>query len=440
MLHLLRPRSGRYRGNQIAALLADTALPLLLPARRSPLPAQAGLGTAFALRGSEVRRKESLLPSELQSPQLHNVSFQRASRHPRGPSCTWAHPCSSWREALVLWGRDKVAFAHDRPLHLSAKRTCSFLRTDSRAGWVGLAKAALVRCPFCWASGGSTPEDIFKRERQELGVGQCLGKFWRWSFSRSSCPLTLGLAGVVWWRGERLQEAVRVGTCSLLFPSPGGSRARDSNTSCLFRNKATRRPTMAPTTSYSSSTATVSTPSSVCRCHTGPFQGKHLTFVQVACRQSQVQGDWGGLVRAVGGQEGWGRGWSLPPGPFCLWAALGSFLGLAPQQGQLGALQEKLLGSLPCAHRLPTGVRTEQDLYVRLIDSVTKQVSLWCTGLLLCRTSSDLSPPFPDLLPRSTNSWVRLHMPLNIHSHLVHYEKKMFPSLLNCSVSFWVGK
>lgn len=64
----------------------------------------------------------------------------------------------------------------------------------------------------------------------------------------------------------------------------------------------------------------------------------------------------------------------MPPGPFSLLAALGSFLSLALQQGLLGVPQEKL----PCltlSHHLPTGVRTEQDLYVRLIDSVTKQVS-----------------------------------------------------------------
>lgn len=38
----------------------------------------------------------------------------------------------------------------------------------------------------------------------------------------------------------------------------GDWKARESNAACLFRNKATRRPTMALTTSYSSSTATVS--------------------------------------------------------------------------------------------------------------------------------------------------------------------------------------
>lgn len=130
--------------------------------------------------------------------------------------------------------------------------------------WLGHRGVALLR--------------IFLRERDRLGEGQVakwqsLGKVWPWSFSRSFCPLT-------WAEPESFQvvgRGVKGGRrrcrdCSLLFPSSGGSKTRDSSITCLCRNKAMRRPTMAPTTSYSSSIATVSAPSSVSKCHPGPFK------------------------------------------------------------------------------------------------------------------------------------------------------------------------
>lgn len=59
------------------------------------------------------------------------------------------------------------------------------------------------------------------------------------------CPLTPGTG----W-GEVVQN---------LFLSRGGGFTKKYKKGfCIFRNKATRRPIMAPITSYSSSTATVS--------------------------------------------------------------------------------------------------------------------------------------------------------------------------------------
>lgn len=126
----------------------DTA-PTLAP--RAPLPAQ-----AFDLRGSEARPKESLLPSELPPPQLHDVSLEQASRRPEVPLAPGPIPAARGRlEALVLWGRDKVAPAYDRPLHLSAKTTSNFLRADTWAGWVGTGKGDVGAVPLFWASEGS---------------------------------------------------------------------------------------------------------------------------------------------------------------------------------------------------------------------------------------------------------------------------------------------
>lgn len=78
----------------------------------------------------------------------------------------------------------------------------------------------------------------------------------------------------------------------------------------------------------------------------------------------------------------------------------------------------------------PAGVRTEQDLYVRLIDSVTKQVSLAVhsppppLGLRVLH-----SPPSPPSLSVFEISWVTVHSPSASTDILSSLEKDFFPSL-----------
>lgn len=135
-----------------------------------------------------------------------------------------------------------------------------------RVGW-GLFKGILERCPIVASQGRGchTSEDIFKGEGERGcrgSSGPSPSKFQRLASGRRSCPLTWGWAGgcskLPSERGK--VGGRRGGVRSLVFPSLGGEcwKARDSNAACLFRNKATRRPTTAPTISYSSSTAMVS--------------------------------------------------------------------------------------------------------------------------------------------------------------------------------------
>lgn len=155
--------------------------------------------------------------------------------------------------------------------------------------------------------------------------------------------------------GERRLENCRdvLSPLSLLWEKKGLKR-------CLFffRNKAMRRPTTAPTTSYSSSTATVSALLPVCGgiC-TCPFQRKQLTLSRSLAgslrpRESRALGS-SDRARGKGGC-------SLPLGLFSLPAAAapGDFLGLVACLGQVGGLGGALRPSsracsLPC--RRPHG-------------------------------------------------------------------------------------
>lgn len=143
----------------------------------------------------------------------------------------------------------------------------------------------------------------------------------------------------------------------------------------FFRNKATRRPTTAPTTSYSSSTATVSALLPLCGgIRTCPFQRKLLTLSRSLAGSLRPRES-----RALGGSDkarGMG-GCSLPLGLFSLPAGprpLATSWAWSQAWDRLGG-REGLCGPHPVPVPSPAGVRTEQDLYVRLIDSVTKQVS-----------------------------------------------------------------
>lgn len=159
-----------------------------------------------------------------------------------------------------------------------------------------------------------------------------LRKVWKWSYGRSSCPLTQDWAGgcsKLPGRGEERQlENCRdvLSPLSLLW---GAGKKGIQTLPIFFRNKATRRPTTAPTTNYSSSTAMVSALLPLCGgIRTCPFQRKLLILSRSLAgslrpRQSRVLG---------GLRQGQRHGWvffaprTVQPsgGP----AAPGDFLGL----------------------------------------------------------------------------------------------------------------
>lgn len=91
-----------------------------------------------------------------------------------------------------------------------------------------------------------------------------------------------------------------------------------------------------------------------------------------------------------------------------------------------------------CPHPSPTGVRTEQDLYVRLIDSVTKQVS-GHRSPLLSGTPDPPAPhlpphPYPPRLPGSDFTCLSTST-----STLSNLESHFFPFSPPCPLSFWLG-
>lgn len=130
-----------------------------------------------------------------------------------------------------------------------------------------------------------------------------------------------------------------------------------------------------------------------------PFQGKQLTLSMSLAdslrpRESRILE---GSVRA----RGMG-GWSLPQdSPACggpqplatAWVWLHAW-------DRLGVCGRGFAALILCLSPLPSpaGVRTEQDLYVRLIDSVTKQVSPVVHHVLFWDATPHLSLTSP-LLP-----------------------------------------
>lgn len=170
----------------------------------------------------------------------------------------------------------------------------------------------------------------------------------------------------------------------------GDWKARESNAACLFRNKATRRPTMVLTTSYSSSTATVSSSTAtVSRRLAAGFWAARVDLAMITQEWHGAQG---------GGRLAWDRrlgGHRLQGGSAwrgCLGLRLTAETGL----GCLEGAPRPLTRACPVL----AGVRTEQDLYVRLIDSVTKQVSPRPLGFSSpVSDSSPQSPQFVSDLP-----------------------------------------
>lgn len=202
-------------------------------------------------------------------------------------------------------------------------------------------------------------------------------------------------------------------------------RGLESKGLCLFRNKATRRPTMAPTTSYSSSTATVSALSAR-GARLFLFSRKAVDLVAVTGRRAPGLGR-AGLREARSGPGAGAGGWCLPPGRLRLRSGPG------PTAGQVWDARAGLRGPhlapscLP--GRCPHGagpVRKAHRLGHQAGEPGCPLLSRgWGVG------PSVLPPPplwpVSDLPLPSAISWVSLHSPSTETHTLSALEKYMFP-------------
>ena len=97
------------------------------------------------------------------------------------------------------------------------------------------------------------------------------------------------------------------------------------------------------------------------------FQGRLLTLSRSLAGGLQAWGEQG-CGRLAQGRGGGGGGVCPQDGSACARAR-------APRRDRFGMPGRGSTALTSCPPASPAGVRTEQDLYVRLIDSVTKQVS-----------------------------------------------------------------
>lgn len=139
-----------------------------------------------------------------------------------------------------------------------------------------------------------TSEDIFKGERQRIEEGQVamsLGKVWRWSFGRSSCPLTWGWAGgcskLPGEGGERQLEKLRVVLSSLSLV--WRARKQGIQTHLFFQEQANEKTNNGTHYKLQLLYSNGERPaSSVLRHPHVSLSRKAVDFVLVTCRQPQA--------------------------------------------------------------------------------------------------------------------------------------------------------